>query len=111
MNTFHMHSYNLIYIVINYRDIGFENSCWKPFLTILTDLHASGFTATSGTDFTVDEVSPISLDPNETTVVTITIVDDVVWERDEFFTVSLNGSGVGNGVISTYVEILDDDRK
>ena len=83
----------------------------KTIFNHLTDLHASGFTATSGTDFTIDEVSPISIDPNETPGVTITIVDDVVWERDEFFTVSLNGSGVGKGVISTYVEILDDDRK
>ena len=56
-------------------------------------------------------MSLISLNPNETADVTIRIVDDDVWERIESFTVSLNGSGVGNGVISTDVDILDDDRK
>ena len=57
-------------------------------------------------------MSLISLDPNETADVTITIIDDSIWERMESFTLSLNGSGVGNGVSSTYdVEILDDDRK
>ena len=68
-------------------------------------------TATQGIDFTLDEMSLISLNPNETADVTIRIVDDGVWERIESFTVSLNGSGVGNGVISTDVDILDDDRK
>ena len=53
----------------------------------------------------------MTLQPNETDYVTIKLVNDDVWERNELFTLAISGSSVGGGVNDTVVKIIDEDRK
>ena len=54
---------------------------------------------------------PMTLQPNETDYVSIKLVNDDVWERNELFTLTITGSSVGGGVNDTVVNIIDEDRK
>ena len=74
-------------------------------------MQTSGLHATSGSDFTAIEMSPISLDSSETANITVEIIDDRSWEPSESFAISMVGIAVGTGINQTVVEILDDDRK
>ena len=53
----------------------------------------------------------MTLQPNETDYVTIKLVNDGVWERNEQFMLAISGPSVGGGVNDTVVIIIDDDRK
>ena len=74
-------------------------------------MKTSGLNATSGSDFTAVDMSPISLDSSETANITVEIIGDGSWEPSESFAISMVGIAVGNGINQTIVEILDDDRK
>ena len=54
---------------------------------------------------------PMTLQPTETNYVTINLVNDAVWERNEVFTLTISGSSVGGGLNDTIVKIIDDDGK
>ena len=54
---------------------------------------------------------PMTLQPNETDYVTIKLVNDDIWERNELFTLAISGSSVGGGVNHSVVKIIDDERK
>ena len=76
-----------------------------------TDLQTSSITASSGTDFIALDMFTMILQPNETDYVTIGLVNDDVWERNELFTLAISGSSVGDGLNDTVVKIIDDDGK